>query len=396
VGSVPLLFNTNFTNLADAQGNPVPLEVEPGVITITPPPTTITGTSGDDQYHVIRSGSQLRIYQNTPPVGQPTYTYEIAAIGPSLIINALGGNDSLTVDTGGQATLGIGQLIYTAGAGANTLTLARGSARIDSTVANGTLNTTVQAGAHLSTSRLAQNDLTLENNSRVTLLPDGETSVITSLALGTGAMFDIGNNALVIDYSGASPVTMIRGKVLSGRGGPGLGASWNGTGITSSAVAQANLAEPESRSIGYAENAALPLGAYTTFRGVAVNDTAVLIAFTRTGDANLDGFVNDDDVTVLGASYAPTAAGAVWALGDFEYNGFVDDNDATLLGVFYSPAVSTLLANDGDDALVDLLAEAISSDAAAASTGDRLTEPRLADGRKLRGAEALWSKALWR
>jgi hypothetical protein len=105
-------------------------------------------------------------------------------------------------------------------------------------------------------------------------------------------------------------------------------------------VAQANQAEPESRSIGYAENATLPLGAYTTFRGVAVDGTSVLIVYTRTGDANLDGVVNDDDVTVLGASFAPGVANADWALGDFEYNGFVDDDDATLLGAFYNPAAS--------------------------------------------------------
>ena len=29
------------------------------------------------------------------------------------------------------------------------------------------------------------------------------------------------------------------------------------------------------------------------------------MAFTRTGDANLDGLVNDDDVTIVGATYAP-------------------------------------------------------------------------------------------
>jgi hypothetical protein len=35
-------------------------------------------------------------------------------------------------------------------------------------------------------------------------------------------------------------------------------------------------------------------------------------------------------------------------LGDFDYNGFVDDDDVTLLGVFYDPAaspVSVPLAN---------------------------------------------------
>jgi hypothetical protein len=33
-------------------------------------------------------------------------------------------------------------------------------------------------------------------------------------------------------------------------------------------------------------------------------------------------------------------AGAHWYTGDFDYNGFVDDDDVTLLGVFYDPAAA--------------------------------------------------------
>jgi hypothetical protein len=40
-------------------------------------------------------------------------------------------------------------------------------------------------------------------------------------------------------------------------------------------------------------------------------------------------------VTVLGASYAPDFARPSWALGDFEYNNFVDNDDVTLLGALY-------------------------------------------------------------
>jgi hypothetical protein len=87
----------------------------------------------------------------------------------------------------------------------------------------------------------------------------------------------------------------------------------------------------------------LPLGPYTTFRGQPVDDTSILMAFTRTGDANLDGLVNDDDVTIVGATYAPGVAQPSWALGDFDYNGFVDDDDVTLLGVFYDPSAPALI-----------------------------------------------------
>jgi hypothetical protein len=52
--------------------------------------------------------------------------------------------------------------------------------------------------------------------------------------------------------------------------------------------------------------------------------------------------VNDDDVTILGATYAPGVPQPSWALGDFDYNGFVDGDDMTLLGAFYDPSAPPL------------------------------------------------------
>ena len=67
-------------------------------------------------------------------------------------------------------------------------------------------------------------------------------------------------------------------------------------------------------------------------RSRPVDDTSVLLRYTRTGDATLDGVVNNDDVTILGVNYAPGVPKPHWALGDFDYNGFVDNDDVTLLG----------------------------------------------------------------
>jgi hypothetical protein len=173
------------------------------------------------------------------------------------------------------------------------------------------------------------------------------TSVLNTLTIAGGpaptAKLDVNVNAVVIDYSGTSPAATIRQQIIAGRGGSGLGKIWNGNGITSSAAANANATQPDSRSVGYAENSALPLGPYTNFRGQPVDSTSILIAFTRTGDANLDGLVNDDDVTIVGATYAPGVPNASWALGDFDYNGFVDDDDVTLLGAFYDPSAPPLI-----------------------------------------------------
>jgi hypothetical protein len=114
-------------------------------------------------------------------------------------------------------------------------------------------------------------------------------------------------------------------------------------GISSSIAAAANAADADSRSIGYAENASLPLGPYTMFYGATVDNTAVLMTFTRTGDANLDGVVNDDDVTIVGATYAPGVPQPHWTFGDFDYDGFVDDDDVTLLGAFYDLSAAPLV-----------------------------------------------------
>jgi hypothetical protein len=172
------------------------------------------------------------------------------------------------------------------------------------------------------------------------------TSVLGSLSIAGDATptakLDFTNNATIINYAGTSPAATVRAQILAGRGGPGFGQTWNGNGITSSAAAAANATDAESRSVGYAENSAMPLGPLTTFRGQPVDDTSILIAFTRTCDANLDGTVNDDDVTIFGATYAPGVSQPSWALGDFDFNGFVDDDDATLLGAFYDPSAEAL------------------------------------------------------
>jgi hypothetical protein len=178
--------------------------------------------------------------------------------------------------------------------------------------------------------------------------PELSTSILGTLAIAGNATptarLDLTNNAVVIDYTETSPAAMVHQQILAGRGGAGLGKPWNGQGITSSAAAAENAADPESRSVGVAENAALPLGPYTTFRGQPVDNTSILIAYTRMGDANLDGVVNDDDVTIVGAAYAPVVPNAHWAMGDFDYNGFVDDDDVTLLGAFYDPSAPPLIA----------------------------------------------------
>jgi hypothetical protein len=269
--------------------------------------------------------------------------YTIAGAS-SLTLDAKSGETQIHVTSGSHAiaaplTLADDTLITVTPAAGNLSVGALGAAAVNLTKAGAgvlTVNNVRTAGLSI-------------NGGTVSVAPNGTeagTSVVGSLLIAGDATptakLDLADNTAIVNYTGASPAVVIRQQILAGRGGAGFGKTWNGPGITSSAAAEA--VEAESLSVGYAENSALPLGAYTSFRGQSVDATSVLMALTRTGDANLDGIVNDDDVTIVGASYAPGVPQAFWALGDFDYNGFVDDDDVTLLGVFYDPTAPPVVS----------------------------------------------------
>jgi hypothetical protein len=56
-----------------------------------------------------------------------------------------------------------------------------------------------------------------------------------------------------------------------------------------------------------------------------VDDTAVLVKFTRYGDANLDGQVNLADFNALAANFGQS--NRFWRQGDFNYDGTVNLQD---------------------------------------------------------------------
>jgi hypothetical protein len=295
-------------------------------------------------------------------------SYTLAGAGPLTIDHAQAA--SIDVMSGSHTisaplSIAAGKTVTKSGAGTLTIsgtqTHGAGSMLVASA---GTTNLNSDAGASLSlvanaavnlgaTQHLGGLQIGAAATVQLTTGPSKTLVTPTLTIAGTPAAptgkLDLATNSAIVNYTGPSPVATIRQQILSGRGGSGLGKTWNGQGITSSAAA---AAESESRSVGYAENSTLPLGPLTTFRGQPVDSTTVIMAFTRTADANLDGVVNDDDVTIVGASYAPGVAGASWALGDFDYNGFVDDDDVTLLGAFYDPSAAPITAPIGGVAAV--------------------------------------------
>jgi autotransporter-associated beta strand protein len=288
-------------------------------------------------------------------------SYTLAGPGP-LTINGDGDGAAFEVLQGSHTisaplTIAAGNTVTKSGAGTLTIsgTQSHGagavlvaSAGVTNLNSDGGQNLSVRANAQLNigaTQHLGGLQIGAGGTTRITT--GGVKNVVTgALTIAGGATptgtLDVTSQGVVVDYpaAGPNPGPDIRAQIIAGRGAPGLIGTWDGKGITSSTSAAA----PDSTSVGYAVNGDMPLGPVATFRGDTVDVSSVLIRHTRTGDATLDGVVNDDDVTIVGATYAPGVAQASWALGDFDYNGFVDDDDITLLGVFYDPSAPPVLA----------------------------------------------------
>jgi hypothetical protein len=147
------------------------------------------------------------------------------------------------------------------------------------------------------------------------------TLTIAGTAAAPTAKLDLTNNGLIINYPLTEPATTspLADTVLRIIAGRNSG-TWDGNGITSSLATPSN-----GNGIGVVEAAAAGI---TTFMGQPVDTTAVLVRYTRLGDANLSGGVDLDDFTALAAGFG---AGTSWREGDFNYDGVVNLDDFTLL-----------------------------------------------------------------
>jgi len=177
--------------------------------------------------------------------------------------------------------------------------------------------------------------LDLRSGGALRLTLGGNKVLVTkSLSIdAAGAVLDLTDNALVVDYpdTGPSPLDTVGNLIAAGY----ADGTWTGNGIKSSAVAPNGF----TYGLGYAQNDALvvPFDTYRTFEGEPVDLTTVLVKYTYLGDLNLDGKVDDNDVTVLVLNYdRGKSTDRTWQMGDVaRYDGKVDDNDVTLLVLNY-------------------------------------------------------------
>ena len=130
--------------------------------------------------------------------------------------------------------------------------------------------------------------------------------VAGSLSVAAGGVLDLSDNDAVVRNANVAAVTGLLG-----------------TGVTSSA-AIANLAQTTTLGV-------IQAPAATTFDGIAVTPTDVLVKYTYYGDANLDGKVDGADYARIDAGFASGGTLTGWYNGDFNYDGKVDASDYTLI-----------------------------------------------------------------
>jgi hypothetical protein len=174
-------------------------------------------------------------------------------------------------------------------------------------------------------------------------LADNGTAAATShtgnLTIAGGATptakLDVRDNDLIVDYTGASPLTTIKGQIKAAYNG----GAWNGNGLTTT-LGGPILAGPftgKNAALGYAE--ATALGSPASFNGYSIDNTTLLVKYTFQADADLDGDVDGNDVTRWALNFTGDLGGAgtkVWTEGDWDYDGDVDGNDVTRWALNFS------------------------------------------------------------
>jgi hypothetical protein len=220
------------------------------------------------------------------------------------------------------------------------------SPRITLGVSAGKIGTYAQSGGNVSTRTLRLGSAA--GGIGVATLTGGQLHVddllfvapTSSLAITGGSAVDMADGAAIFDYSGTSPLAMVRGYILNGYNG----GSWNGTGMNSSAAAAA-AATGHRSALGYAEAASIGLGTGSFFGGQTLADsTALLVRYTYAGDGDLSGNVDLTDFTYLAANFNGT--GKNWLEGDYDYDGTVNLTDFTFLASNFNQSLGAGEAAD--------------------------------------------------
>jgi hypothetical protein len=245
------------------------------------------------------------------------YAYNLRKTGPGTITWAR---------TGGTVT------VY---AGAS-FEVSSGVVQIGGTIDPFTDNTTggITTGNHVA--------IAVDGGGKLQITQSFRTLNVAGLTINTASnsTVDLGTNALIINNS-SDPIATIRAYLNASYNG----GNWNGpAGIDTSAPLTVNGLK---YGLGYAD------GKDGVVSGLSSGQ--IEVKYTLLGDANLDGFVNGEDFTILASNFNQSVTG--WDQGDFNYDGQVNGEDFTLLAANFNQGVSGA-ASAGDIAALDAFATA--------------------------------------
>jgi subtilase family serine protease len=266
---------------------------------------TTSSTTGTPAYSVSKSsvsaldlaGNNLTLnFANGNPLSGVDVTYDGSAItlnDSTLADNVAFSSTAITADGSTINTSGITQVNF------------NGGNNLDSVAVNAGPAVVFTASQQLAS-------LSIVSGANAQLEPGNLVLYTQSLSLPVGANLDLTDGTL-IDNSVVNYQPTIVSDLTTGY----ANGNWNGGGLdTSSATNEAY------HSLGYA--VAADLGD-TAFDGIAVLPTATIVKFTWAGDANLDGSINDADVTLMSAQQA--LGKTTWAAGNFNYNNAINSDD---------------------------------------------------------------------
>lgn len=238
-------------------------------------------------------------------------------------------NDNTTADVAAGATLMISDPMTLVG-GSTLSKIGDGTLSIEAPVTNvapatmalsaGVTNALMDLGSNTSvnvtggtTNLRTTQHLAALNVSGGTVKVGPGTGVVVStksLAISGTGQVDLQNSKMIVDYTGSSVIGDVKTAINAGS-------------LTSSQLMA-------GRAIGYGEASDLFAGPTGSFAGQTVDSTSVVIAYTITADASLDGTVNSADFNQFVAGYG-TLADARWTQGDFDGDGKVTTTDFNLL-----------------------------------------------------------------
>jgi autotransporter-associated beta strand protein len=261
-----------------------------------------------------------------------------------------GGNYAVTLNTTvspGTVTVNNGSGDYTIGGTggiAGTASLSKSASR---TLTLDTVNTysggtTVSAGKLIVgvTGALPDGNVTVTGGT-LQLGTNTGLAQMTSLTISGSGVLDVNNNHIIITYGSSDPIATIAGYIKAGYNG----GAWNGLGgVDTSAPLTVNGLK---YGLGFAD------GKDGVVSGLSSGQ--IEVKYTLLGDANLDGYVNGEDFTILASNFNQQVTS--WDEGDFNYDGVVNGEDFTLLAANFNQSASGA-ASAGDVAALDAFAAA--------------------------------------